>query len=270
MRASLIYSAVAILTVLNAACGEKGTLRPSHGLKGSAGSAGSAEPGSDDTPNAGGFEQAPSAGGAGGTAADDGTNGGEGGAPSEPESELAYGFDEDVQGWIVQYSSSGPEGDPVPPVPLNDITVEWSEDEGNPDGALRAEIPYDSASQYVGFGVSLSQDEAIDLTGRIVYADVKIVSGVGDEDDLLTNPAGAKIYAKSGATYVYANGSYNNVDTIGEWITISFDIEYPQFVDEANGVFDPSDVLELGIQFDTGSTSTSATPGVVLIDNIRY
>ena len=72
------------------------------------------------------------------------------------------------------------------------------------------------------------------------------------------------------AAYVYANGVYTNVDTIGEWVTLRFPVDDPDFADEANAAFDPSQILELGVQFDTSGTSKSATEGVVLVDNVRY
>jgi hypothetical protein len=117
---------------------------------------------------------------------------------------------------------------------------------------------------------SASSGWYIDNGGKLLSADVKIVSGVGSESDLWSNPEGAKIYAKSGTAYVYANGVYTNVDTIGEWVTLRFPVDDPDFADEANGVFDPSQILELGVQFDTSGTSKSATEGVVLVDNVRY
>jgi hypothetical protein len=246
MRASLRYLVAVSVTVLGGACSEKGTVRPSHGDAVWPGTAGAG-------PSA-------NAGGAGGAAA---TQDG-----SEPvdQGKLAYGFDEGLEDWRVQYTSSA---EPDDLIATSDVVVEWSEDEGRPGGALRATIPYDAPGQYVAVGIALT-GEGLDLGGKIISADVKIVSGVGSESDLSSNPAGAKIYAKSGTAYVYANGVFTNVDAIGEWVTIRFSVEDPDFADEAAAAFDPSQILELGVQFDTSGTSKSATEGVVLVDNIRY
>jgi hypothetical protein len=155
-------------------------------------------------------------------------------------------------------------------VDITEVEVAWSEDGGDPGGAFSASIPFEAASQYVGFGVSFSETTALDLTGRIVVAQVKIESGIGEAADLENAPANAKIYAKSGATYVYANGLIENVAGDGEWTVVRFDPADLAFVDEANGTFDPSDIRELGIQIDTNSQSSTAQPGVVLFDNIAY
>ena len=96
------------------------------------------------------------------------------------------------------------------------------------------------------------------------------MSGVGSESDLSSNPAGAKIYAKAGQKWVYASGVFTEVRTIGKWVTLLFPVDEPDFADGAAAAFDPSQILELGVQFDTSGTSKSATEGIVLVDNIRY
>ena len=256
MHASLRFVPIAALVVLAAACGDKGDSDP-PGTDGNAGMGGTG--GSDGSGGSG------DTGGTGGSGGSGGTGGaGEGGSGIQPM--LVYGFDEDLEGWSVIYTASQEGVDPVDP---GDVELDWAEDEGNPGGALRAEIPFTDAGQYIGFGLDLTS-EPLDLTGRTITAWVKIVSGVGDADDLMTNPAGAKIYAKSGEAYVYAAGTFNNITEIGEWLEIDFDLEYPDYVDEANGIFDPSEIREIGIQIDTGGTSMSAQPGVVLIDGISY
>lgn len=259
MHASLRFVPIAVLVALAAACGEKGDGDP-PGMGGTGGSSSSG--GSDGSGGSGGV------GGSGGTSTSSGTggtgDGGSAGAPVEPM--LVYGFDEDLQGWTVIYTASKEGVDPVEP---SDIELDWAEDEGNPGGALRAEIPFTDAGQYIGFGLDLTADP-LDLTGRTITVWVKIVSGVGDPTDLMTNPAGAKIYAKSGEAYVYAAGSFNNITEIGEWLEIDFELAYPDYVDETNGIFDPSEVREIGVQIDTGGTSMSAQPGVIMIDGVSY
>lgn len=204
--------------------------------------------------------------GMGGTSAAGNTDSGSGGTGTTTvEPTIAYGFDEGLEGWIAQYTSSELE-DAL--IDVDDLEISWNEDGGNPGGALQADIPYSAPSQWVGYGVSLAS--GIDLTDLIIQADVMIQSGVGEAEDLMLAPAGAKLYAKSGDAYVYAAGQYNNIDTIGEWNTIYFDVAFPDYVDEANGAFDPSDIREIGIQFDTNGETTTAMPGTWLVDNIAY
>lgn len=244
MVASLRIFPVASLVLLVAACGSKGTGAPDDTDTGSGGTGGS---------------------GSGGTGS--GTGGGAG-APVEPM--LVYGFESGDENWDVTYVSSA---DDVDDVSETDIEVEWSQDAGMPAGALRVQIPYESHGQYVGIGIEVADAETdgLDLSGkRRIEADVMIESGVGDPDDLATNPAGAKLYAKSGSSYVYANGSFTNVEAIGQWVRVRFEVDDPSFTDLENGVFDPGDIREFGVQLDTSGTSMSAQTGVWILDNISY
>lgn len=196
---------------------------------------------------------------------------GAGGAPPvvvEPVGELRVGFDDDTAGWRLVDSNSDM-GVGIDPVPSSDINVEWSKDGGNPGGALRCEVGYSDKSQWVSFGVDMTAMPE-DLTGLVISAEVQILEGVGDDDDLKSAPAGAKLFAKSGSSYTYANGAIKDVGKKGVWQTIYFDLSEPSYIDDAKGVFNPAEIREIGIQFDSSSTSQTAQPGVWLIDNIRY
>jgi hypothetical protein len=175
-----------------------------------------------------------------------------------------YTFDTEVEGFKIQDSSAA-EG--VTPVPKADVMLSHNADDGSPDpGSLQLDIPYSAASQYVSTGVNL--DPGIDLTGKKLKAMVKIVSGYGSEDDIMTAPGNAKLYVKTGTAYVYASASVANITSIGTWVAIDFDPEFPGY--QAEGTYDIKDVKEIGIQLDTNSASTTAAPAVVLIDSISY
>jgi len=177
-----------------------------------------------------------------------------------------YTFDTDIQGFKVQ-DSSGATG--VDPVPKGDIMLSFNADDGSPDpGALQLDIPYSAASQYVSTGVNIDPP-GVDLTGKTIKAMVKIVSGYGSADDIMTAPANAKLYVKTGANYVYASASVANVTSIGTWTAIDFNTKFPDYNADKDA-YDPTQVLEIGIQFDTNSASTTASPAVVLVDNISY
>lgn len=190
-----------------------------------------------------------------------------------------YSFDSDLEGWIVQYTSagvigSGPMlGTNAPLIPKADVMLSWTSTDGNPStppGAMELRIPYTTASQYVGVGVSLAAP--VNLTGKVLTANVKVVSGLGDAVDLVSNPGGAKLYAKSGPAYIYAAGDYKSVSAIGTWYQITFTLSTPSFtaVDPDGGTFDPSDIREIGVQLDTGGTTTTATAAVDMIDAVQY
>ena len=254
MHMSLRFLAISGLVLLTAGCGSKG----------------SGSPDEMDTDSGSSSTTMGTASGTGGdtTSTSSTETSGTGGSAGGPiEAELQYGFDSGLEGWDYNYSSSA---SGVPLIDAAGVEVEWNEEDGNPGGAFMCTIPYEEAGQYVGFGIDLTQTP-IDLSGHTMSADVMLVSGVGDDEDLLTNPAGAKLYAKSTQDlWIYAAGEFNNITERGVWVTIEFDMDYPDYVDETNGIFDPSEVLEIGVQFDTSGTSTTAQEGTWLIDNVSY
>ncbi|HEX6275907.1 MAG TPA: hypothetical protein VFZ53_22855 [Polyangiaceae bacterium] len=158
--------------------------------------------------------------------------------------------------------------DPTMAIPDADIHWEHNADDGDPDpGAFQATIPYDQASQWVSFGVNFN---TVDMTSRVISARVKIVSGF--DGDLATAQAGMKVYAKSGMGYCYANGAYFNLAAVDQWTTIEFDLtQEPGYRDPmCADPFDPSDIREIGVQFDSSMAAMSPETAVVLIDNVQY
>lgn len=253
VRTSLIC-AFALATCV--ACGDKGDSdNDDTGGKSSGGNATSAGTSSGAGKDSGGT---PSTGGGGSTS-------GGGGSTSTGDVTKIFSFDSGIEGFKVQ-DSSGAEG--VTPVPKADIMLSHNADEGEPDpGSLQMDIPFDAASQYVSAGVNL--DTGVDVSGKTIKANVKVVSGYGSEEDIMTAPANAKLYVKTGETYVYASASVANITAIGSWTEISFEPEFPGYnADEAT--YDVKDVREIGIQLDTNSASTTASPAVVVIDSIRF
>lgn len=234
----------ALVITTSVGCGDKGSGDGDDGTAGTTSQAGS-------TSNT-----------AGTTTASAGTSSGGSAATATP----VYTFDTDTQGFKIQ-DSSGATG--VDPVPKADIMLGFNADDGSPDpGALQLDIPYSAASQYVSTGVNIDPP-GIDLTGKTIKAMVKIVSGYGSAEDIMTAPGNAKLYIKTGADYVYASASVANITTIGTWTAIDFITKFPDY--NANKeTYDPTQVLEIGIQFDTNSASTTAAPAVVLVDSISY
>ncbi|HYO95167.1 MAG TPA: hypothetical protein VER33_11680 [Polyangiaceae bacterium] len=202
--------------------------------------------------------------GAGGTPS--AGSGGSSGAPAVFTK--SYTFDTDLETWKTQYTSS------APMVPLIDplmVMVAHAPAQGSPTpGALQVSAPYAAASQYVGVGVSLATP--VDLTGKTLTAKVQILSGLGTALDLMTNPGGAKLYVKSGMGFVYASGTFTNLTAQGTWITIQFVLATPGYTDVSNpaNVFNAADIREIGIQFDTSATTTTASPAVLLVDSVSY
>jgi hypothetical protein len=178
-----------------------------------------------------------------------------------------------VENWIAEHTSSGTLGSglPAPVIDKSTVLVGWTGGDGMPDlGALEVQIPFTTASQYVGVGtnyVALG-----DLSNRVVSACIKVASGLGDPMDLMTNPGRAKLYVKTGVSFCYAAGPDNNVTSVGNWMSIRFDLTLPpDYVDPSCAEqFDPTKVVELGVQFDTGGMTTTARAAVVRIDTLTF
>ncbi len=225
---------------------------------------------------AGGVAGAPTGGNAtggesGGVAGEAGS--GSGGSACSTSTTPRMTFDMDAADWGVTYSASAISA--VRPVDIASIMLGWTSTDGMPTaGALDLSVPFSSFGQYVGIGVSLF--EPLDLSTSVVSACVKLVSGLGDAVDLSTNPGGVRIYARSGTGRCYANGAYHAigyvVHPIGEWMLVSFSLlRAPDYVDPTcPEPFDPSDVRELGVQFDVSQSSQSARPALFRIDTLSY
>ena len=270
---SLCVGSVASLAVGALACGSKGSGDDSAAPNGGTGNGAM-----------GGSSGATTTGGAtatGGTVA--GTAGstsaaGTGGATMKTK---IYSFDADLEGWDFVFGSSGSlPGDAGTATVIKKtdpgMAVKWVATGGDPastPGAMEVDIPFTSAAQYVGVGINLglaiASQAQLDLTGKTLTANVKLVSQAGDAADLMNNPDGAKLYAKSGMNYVYAAGPHLNA-TVGMWTTLTLDFSAPSSQDNTNGTFDASDIREIGVQLETSGTTTTAMAAVVLVDAIAY
>jgi hypothetical protein len=236
----------ALVITTSVGCGDKGSGDGDEGTAGTTSQAGTHSSAGTNTASAGTSSSGSSSGG------------------SASAAMPVYTFDTSEEGFIVQSSTAATDVDPVP---KTDVMLSHNADDGSPDpGSLQLDIPFSTASQYVSAGVNL--DPGIDLTGKKLKAMVKIVSGYGSEDDIMTAPGNAKLYVKTGPLYLYASASVANITSIGTWVAIEFDPEFPGY--QAEGDYDIKDVKEIGIQLDTNSASTTAAPAVVLIDSISY
>ena len=291
MQAWIRYFGFACLGTLVFACGSKGDADPATGGSGG----GTAATGGTSGGGTGGATGGTSGGGTGGAGTGGGGTGGSTQTcrtmPSGDETETVTFDTADVicttactnlQGvWKVAYTSADAANGRTP-IPPEMITVAHNATDGDPDpGAFQVDIPYTSAGQYVGVGINFAAPQ--DFTNKVITARVK-VTGLGDPTELMTNPGGTKIYVKSGTGYVYAAGAFTNVGDaahpLDTWITVPFDLRPTSssttgcfsYIDEMNeaGTFDPTQVLELGLQFDTGGMQPTVAPATVLIDSISY
>lgn len=266
MKTVICSVGLGCLAMLSLACGAKGDESPAPSQTGTAGTLGTGAAGSLTGSGAGG-ESSGAAGATVGAGGDMGGSGGSGGAGgSGPMVTKSYSFDTDVEGWQVQFA-----GATAPSMPFDKATVMLSHNatDGEPTpGSLELSIPFTSAGQNIDVGVDPT---GVDLRGKTLTARIKIVSGFEDPMDLTMAPAIARLYAKSGAGYIYANGQFNNLTAVGTWIPITFPIAMTDFVAMSDaGTWDPSDIREIGVQLETSGTTTTASTAVVRIDTVTY
>jgi hypothetical protein len=178
-----------------------------------------------------------------------------------------YSFDTDVEGWKVQYTGATT-GTPVDKAMVKVTHDATDGDPMPPTGSLEISIPWSAAGQNVDVATNPT---GVDLKGKTINARIKIVSGFEGEKDIMDAPPIARLYAKSGNGYIYANSPYNNLTSVGTWIPITWEIAKPDFVATSDaGAWDPSDIKEIGVQLETSGTTTTASPAVVRVDTVTY
>jgi hypothetical protein len=175
----------------------------------------------------------------------------------EPAGNAVWNFASDSEDWRVGYSD---------PTMLADSTaLSFSASAGFPEaGALEVQVPFTGTDQRLAVEVPLGS--SVDMRGLSVTASLALESGMSSDTE---NPSVVKVFAKSGANYLYASGPTADLQPGGGWMTITFDIDAPDYVD-ASGAFDPSDVREIGLELNTGPSTGAISTAVIHIDNVDY
>jgi hypothetical protein len=186
--------------------------------------------------------------------------GGAAGAPNNNDW-ISMTFDFNTQGWTASYAA---------PTTLAPV-LSWVDSTGNPSpGALRFEIPFTGPNQTVR--ASRVLDPAADLSwGVMNRANVRLVSGLsGDVGGFAGAPptagtGSARLFARSGS--VIAFGEAVPLDAAIGWITLTMNVAVPASFADGSVGYDPTQVVELGVEIDTGATGVF-TDAVVTIDSI--
>jgi hypothetical protein len=218
-----------------------------------------------------------SGGGTAGTSAG-GTGGGSGGTGPTTEPLILFDFPAaaDVEGWQFAFA------DPIglipqqvaadagePPVEEGVATAEhdaMGDPTGNP-GSVRLVLPFAGPSQKISFEGSVATNEmGVDLTGHSISARIAVLSGYSTDP---MNPPGLKLYVKTGAAFFYADSGYQNIAPGSDWQTFSWgNVSNPQYpMPPYPADFDPTDVRQIGIEFDTGAAG-SYSSATVLLDTV--
>ena len=191
-----------------------------------------------------------------GCGSDEGDDGGAGGSGGGTFIQV-WDFAADTEGFVPGFSS--------PDATLKDrATVAHDAADGEPDpGSLSVTIPFSAPEEKVT--VALNFMEAVDMSGKVLTAKVRLDSGFGTDPMV---PGGAKLYAKTTTAYVYADGGWLNQDMPGVWNTLTLTLDSPEGY-LAEGAWTPSEVLEIGVEFAANTGGTWET-GNFHLDTIGY
>jgi hypothetical protein len=231
--------------------GGSGTGGSATGGNGSGGSAtGGGSGGSATGGGAGGAAGAGSGGSAGGGG---GAKGGAGGSSNtdggtQQYAAFAYTFDKNVQSWTLNnYNSGGNlldvDGGPVP-------TLTWDSSVGStgttPSGSLKVDATYSNYSQYVQAVVNISP--SVNASGK----EVSVYVMLDAEDGGATWPGNVQVSANTAG-----NGYTQIIKSItaaGQWMQITLPLT-------ASGSFDPTQLIQIGVEFTTYSKPEGGTFG---------
>src|SRR5262245_44913025 len=203
------------------------------------------------------------AGSSGGSGGSGGGGGGSGGAFVARYSDT---FDADKEMWTLSdypdtnYFNWGAALNPDSGVSLDGgvaPTLEWSSTDGDPNpGSLKVTVNFTGFKQYIDPQVNLATPQDFSGTHGILRARIRLVSG--------NFPAGGvQFHVSSGLTapnsYVYVSAPFIGAGslTAGSWITINLDTSTVAPTD--GRVFDPTQIVQIGIQFTTGDPYEGGT-----------
>jgi hypothetical protein len=123
-------------------------------------------------------------------------------------------------------------------------------------GSMKVTATFTNWDQYFAVETIAPTDSLgnpIDLTNKLVTADIRIASGVSPNPSY---PYGAQIYVKTGGDYVWGASKWTNVMATGTWIRLALDTTNPDGV-PAGKIFEPNNARQLGIVLNTGGAGES-------------
>jgi hypothetical protein len=174
-------------------------------------------------------------------------------------------FDADKEMWALStwpdttYYNWGATTDPDSGVGLDGgvvPTLEWSGADGDPTpGSLKVTVTFTGFRQYIDPQVILATPQDFSGTHGIIRARIRLASG--------SFPAGGvQFHVSSGLTppndYVYVSAPFINAGSLvpGTWIPINLDTST---VTGGTRTFDPTQIVQIGIQFTTGDPFEGGT-----------
>ncbi len=191
--------------------------------------------------------------------------------PASPPASAAGGpdvnftFDREPQGWTfstyadstyTNLAASVPDGGTAP-----NLTVNSSDGSPNP-GSLMITVTFTGFDQYIDAVVNYAPP-GLNLSGKTLHAQVRLVSGS-------FAAGGLQFHASTGSSYTWGSTTWVNADSlpIGTWVPLTLDLSAV-----TSSGFDPTQVVQMGIQFfpgfsSNGGTFVSTGPTVFEIDTV--
>jgi hypothetical protein len=194
-----------------------------------------------------------------------------------------FDFAADIEGWVFVYAepptliatAATPTGDagvdagpPAPPEGVATATHDAAVGDplGNP-GSVLLQLPFSGPAQKIEFEGNVDMGgTGLNLAGRSISARVKVDAGLTADP---MNPGGVKIYVKTGPTSLYADSAYINILPGGDWQTFTWaNVSNASYV-ATPGVHTPTDVRQIGLEFDTGGAGLY-TAATIHLDSVSY
>jgi hypothetical protein len=135
-------------------------------------------------------------------------------------------------------------------------TLMFDSSAGSPDpGSLKVVAPYTGANQYVDIQKSMTNSPQ-DWRGKTLHVRLKVADG--------TYPGGAQVYVITVPNQYVFGGTFTNVAKNNNWQEFTVNVDAPM---TQNSGYDPSQIIEVGVQLNTGSAGGSATTVTFNIDS---
>jgi hypothetical protein len=144
---------------------------------------------------------------------------------------------------------------------------------GGDPGSMRIQVPFSNYEQEADVQHAFACP--VDLSNRTLFVRIKVDSGFTVDPSY---PGGFILSVSSGATRAYASSVYMNLSGAndGEWLEVDLNMSAIPFVDGNNtGPFDPTQVVAVGLHFNTGSSPATGgaparTPATFHIDTLGF
>jgi hypothetical protein len=178
------------------------------------------------------------------------TDGSGGAAPPA----LDVNFDHSSQGFTVGAFGAVPDGGAG-------ATLTWDSTAGNPDpGSIQVALPFSAYNQT--YAVLSNVAPPADLSGKTIHARVMLDKVDGGASSI---PSGyVQLFAQSNG-YKFANGAGGSL-TAGTWTNLTMNVSTPSYM--ATG-YDPTQIIQVGIQFGTGGMPDGGTFGAAISPKIH-